>query len=138
MDIFYIDRQFGGAVLVEVENGIVQNVTNESPKYVGKMIEDYKGKTITHLKEHFEARMKGTYHNVRSLAIVTANNQVEAVKSHVNQAAIQMSDNRNNAEKHAEIMERWNALIVEQSAAEAELNTVRTRIQTEHAYNFKF
>jgi hypothetical protein len=102
------------------------------------MIEDYKGKTITHLKEHFEKRMKPVYHNVRSLAIVTANNLVEAVKSHIKVASIQMSDPRYSKGEQAKIIERWNALIVEQSEAEAELNTVRERIKAEHGYNFNF
>jgi hypothetical protein len=138
MDIFYIDRQFGAAIFVEVENGIVTKVYGESDRYNARMMEEYKGKTIEHLKTHFEARMKGTYHNVRSLDIVTANNVVEALKSHVAQVAALMSDNRNNKGRNDELRERWNALIVEQSAAEAELNTVRSRIQTEHGYTFKF
>lgn len=136
MDIFYIDRQFGAPIFVDVEGGTVIKVYGESDKYNAKMMENYGGKTIEHLKTHFEARMKPSYHNVRSLDIVTAINQVEAIKSHVREAAIQMSDPRRSAEQDVEVKNRWNALIAEQSDAEAELNTVRSRIQTEHKYPF--
>ena len=70
MDKFYIDREFGVAIFIEVENGIVQDIYNEKPQFIEKMKEKYVGKSISYLKEDFELKMKPTYHNVRSESIV--------------------------------------------------------------------
>jgi len=70
MDKFYIDREFGVAIFIDVENGIVKNIYNEKPEFIKRMTELYVGKSISYLKEDFEKRMKPTYHNVRSDAIV--------------------------------------------------------------------
>lgn len=66
MEKFYIDRQFGQAILVEVdENDIVIRVYNDS-QMEKKMNENYAGKSIFFLKEDFEKRMKPCFFCVKS------------------------------------------------------------------------
>lgn len=78
---FYIDRQFGPAIWVETENGIVTNVTNEEPKFIEKMLEHYKGKPIAFLKEDFEARMKPSSHCVKPDELMSIRTREIAVES---------------------------------------------------------
>jgi prenyltransferase beta subunit len=78
MDKFYIDREFGVAIFIDVENGIVKNIYNEKPEFIKRMTELYVGKSISYLKEDFEKRMKPTYHNVRSDAIVNIQNIINS------------------------------------------------------------
>lgn len=69
---FYIDRQFGCAIFLKVENGIVKDVSNESEKFINRMKELYLNKEISFLKKDFEAKMKGVFHCVHSLDLSTA------------------------------------------------------------------
>ena len=46
MEQFYIDRQFGLAIWIDVEEGIVQRCYNETDEYNAKMNEKYVGKSI--------------------------------------------------------------------------------------------
>jgi prenyltransferase beta subunit len=78
MDKFYIDREFGVAIFIDVENGIVKNIYNEKPEFIKRMTELYVGKSISYLKEDFDKRMKPTYHNVRSDAIVNIQNIINS------------------------------------------------------------
>ena len=75
MDKFYIDRQFGQAIFIDVKNGIVQKCYNES--------ETYKGKSISFLKTDFEERMKPCYYNVRSLFVYSIHQKINTVKSKI-------------------------------------------------------
>ena len=138
MDKFFIDRHFGSAIFVEVENGIVQNITNESPKFIATMMEDYKGKTITYLKEHFEARMKGTYHNLRSIAIVDADARMEAVQTRLNRVNTILSDHTITGDRRTALETNRDELVREHSSYEATLKEIRERLAKEHQYNFKF
>jgi len=63
---FYIDRQFGYAIFIKVENGIVKDIINESEKYINRMKELYLDKEISFLKKDFEAKMEGVFHCVHS------------------------------------------------------------------------
>ena len=84
MDKFYIDRQFGMAIWIDVDKGIVQKCYNEDPKYIARMNELYVGKSITFLKEDFIDRaMKGTYHHLRAESITSPLQIVEAWKSKI-------------------------------------------------------
>jgi len=83
MDKFTIDREFGQALWVDVEHGIVQRCYNETPKFNKRMNELYKGKSISFLKTDFEARMKPAYHNVRPESTLVALHNVNAVKSRI-------------------------------------------------------
>ena len=71
---FYIDRQFGCAIFIKVENGIVQKVWNgDSQRYDDKMNELYIGKSISFLTEDFEKRMHGaSFHCVHSFELAEA------------------------------------------------------------------
>ena len=62
MEQFYIDRQFGIPIWIDVENGIVQKCYNETERFTARMNEMYVGKSITFLKEDFIDRaMKGVF-----------------------------------------------------------------------------
>ena len=55
---FYIDRQFGVAIWIHVENGIVKDIGNEREMFVNKMKEQYLGKEISFLKTDFGTDLK--------------------------------------------------------------------------------
>lgn len=85
MDKFIIDRQFGQAIWVDVEKGIVQKCYNEAKWFNKRMNELYKGKSISYLKEDFESRMKPTYHNVRPESILLSLQNIHVFKSRIKQ-----------------------------------------------------
>jgi hypothetical protein len=136
MDKFYIDRQFGQPIFIDVEMGIVQNCYNESENFNNKMNEHYKGKEISFLKTDFENRMKGTYHNVRSLSVCTALNKIDAVKSKIQNInnLIGSLDSKNS--RIPELKETIKEYEIEQSKFEKELISERQRMISEHKYNF--
>ena len=137
MDKFYIDRQFGQPIFIDVENGIVQDCYNEADLYNRKMNEYYKGKSISFLKTDFENRMKGTYHNVRSLSVCTAINKVEGVKSKLKNANTLLSSNTTSESTAKELILIIKEYTIEQSKFEQELLTERQRMIDEHKYNFQ-
>jgi hypothetical protein len=138
MEQFYIDRQFGSPILIEVENGIVQECQGEFDKFIARMNELYKGKPISFLKTDFEKRMKGAFYNVRSSAILNANDAVVALDSRIRNLGIQMSDSNKSAEQIKQITVYWNDCHVKKSEAEAVLAATRERMKAEHQYDFKF
>jgi len=144
MDKFYIDRQFGQPIWIDVENGIVQNCYNEEPNYVAKMNELYVGKSITFLKEDFIDRaMKGTYHHLRADSITTPLQIVEAWKSKVRnmngRIANHLKTNFINGEEAENALKELRKLRadyeIEQYKAEKFLEIEKERVLTEH--NFK-
>lgn len=149
MDKFYIDRQFGLAIWIDVENGIVQNCYNEEPKYVAKMNERYVGKSITFLKEDFIDRaMKGTYHYLRAESITTPLQIIHALESKIRNVngLIQMNlkitpPNRKDEKSWEKLngeLKRLEALrdeyTIAQSMAESLLRIEKERILTEHNF----
>jgi len=149
MDKFYIDRQFGLAIWIDVENGIVQNCYNEEPKYNAKLNENYKGKSITFLKEDFIDRaMKGTYHHLRAESITTPLQIVHALESKIRNVngLIQMNlkitpPNRKDEKSWEKLngeLKRLEALrdeyTIAQSMAESLLRIEKERILTEHNF----
>jgi len=144
MDKFYIDRQFGQAIWIDVEKGIVQNCYNEEPKFVARMNELYVGKSITFLNEDFIGRaMKGTYHHLRAEGITSPLQIVEAWKSKVRnmngRIANHLRINFRNTEEAEKTLQEYRKLKadyeIEQYKAEKFLEIEKERILTEH--NFK-
>jgi hypothetical protein len=135
MELFYIDRQFGQAIFIEVENGIVQRCYNETEKYNAKMDENYKGKSINFLREDFIGRaMKGTYHHLRPLAITDVKQRIEGVKSHIGVCWNLISSNSTPDSKKPELREAVKKLELEQSKHEKELISETQRIFHEHNF----
>ena len=62
---FYIDRQFGHPIHLNVENAIFTGCTHKG-KMEDKITEKYKGKFISEVKELFETAFKGTYACIHS------------------------------------------------------------------------
>lgn len=84
MDKFYIDRQFGIPIWIDVEDGIVLRCYNAEPKFIAKMNEKYQGKSITFLKEDFiERAMKGTVHILHAEAVAGLRQVAHAYESKV-------------------------------------------------------
>lgn len=147
MDKFIIDRAFGVALWINVENGIVQECCNESPKFVAKMNERYVGKSITFLKEDFIDRaMAGVYHNMVPYALLSLRQEVQAWKSKVKNlyGAVSLHNRSSYADEQkekqrVETLEHLRNTIKEfeknQYKAEAKLELEEERIFTEH--NFK-
>ena len=135
MDKFYIDRQFGLPIWIDVENGIVQNCYNEEPNYVAKMNELYVGKSITFLNEDFIGRaMKGTYHHLRPECITTSKLKVEHFASRIRNLWNQHSHAFTTVERRAEIKGQIKELEPQQYACERELIAEKERILTEHNF----
>lgn len=135
MEQFYIDRQFGQPIYIDVENGIVLRCYNESEKYNARMNELYVGNTINFLKEDFIGRaMKGVYHNLRPMAVTDAIRKIEAVKTRIIALwKIHASNETTDAER-AEIKGRVKELELQQYEYEKELTTVKQRIINEHSF----
>lgn len=136
MDKFYIDRQFGQAIFIDVENGIVQKCYNESENFNNKMNEHYKGKPISFLKTDFEKRMKPTYHNVRPLSIYIILNKINAVESWKQNIYNIISSLNTKSSLIVGYKEMIKEYDVQQSELEKELLTERNRMISEHNYNF--
>ena len=149
MEKFYIDRQFGQAIWIDVENGIVLNCYNESPTYNAKMNENYKGNSITFLKEDFIDRaMKGTYHHLRAESITSHLQFVEAFKSRIRNINVKIQMNLKTTPPKRENTKAWDSLngelkaleeqreeyTIKQSKAEKGLITEKERILTEHNF----
>ena len=138
MDIFTVDRQFGLAIFIDVENGIVQKCYNETERFNAKMEEHYKGKPISFLKTDFEARMKPSYHNVRCEAILSAVRTVAAFESRISNQWTLSASNDVSAERRKLILENIKELEYKASEARGKLFETRERIKTEHNYEFNF
>lgn len=136
MDKFTIDRQSGQLIWIDVENGIVQRCYNESEKFIAKMEENYKGKSISFLKTDFEKRMEGTYHKVRSQDIVDAQHKVTAIESRIKVNWNIISSITTPESAKPELKKAIDKLEVELSQARSNLADTRERIKTEHQYNF--
>jgi len=149
MDKFYIDRQFGQAIWIDVENGIVQNCYNESPRFNAKMNENYKGKSITFLKEDFIDRaMEGTYHNLIPESLASLRQIVFAYKSKVRNVNGLIQMNLKTSPPKREDDKAWESLNGElkrleatrdeyqreQYKAEGKLEMEQERILTEHNF----
>ena len=152
-DKFYIDREFGQPIWVDVEDGIVLQCTCEKPKFLARMNELYVGKSITFLSEDFCGRaMKGTYHRVKpdtlTVQVRTAERHRMVVKQSYNELSLidrksyEVFKGKTNPERVNFVkseQKRIRALISEQEKeqykAERMLKTEKERILTEH--NFK-
>jgi hypothetical protein len=135
MEQFYIDRQFGQAIFIDVENGIVLRCYNETEKFNAKMDEKYKGNTINFLKEDFIGRaMKGVYHHLRPMAITDVKQNIQAVKSRIGVCWNLIQSNTTPDSRKDDLREAVNKLEIEQSKYEAELVTEIKRIYREHNF----
>jgi len=134
MELFYIDRQFGQAIFIEVEKGVVLRCYNESDKFNSKMDENYKGKTISFLREDFVARMKPTYHNVRPEALYDVHQEIRSWESRIKFNATKMSDYRVKGEASVQAIANWNDARVKKIRAETKLESEKARILKEHNY----
>jgi hypothetical protein len=134
MEQFFIDRQFGQPILIDVENGIVKKCYNDST-LEARMNELYAGKTINFLNEDFIGRaMKGTYHHLRPMATYDAHQKINSARSHKRVIGILMSDYNYPTEKRAELKRTWDEVIVAESMAESLLKVETIRIFNEHNF----
>ncbi len=135
MEKFYIDRQFGQAIWIDVEDGIVLRCYNEAPKFNAKMNENYKGKSITFLKEDFIDRaMKGTYHHLRPDVITTINLQIESFRTRIRHLWNEYSSLGVTKDRQMEIKGQVKELEPQQFKLERELIAEKQRILTEHKF----
>ena len=134
---FYIDRQFGVAIFIDVQNGIVQKIYNEREKFINKMNELYLGKTISFLKVDFEERMKPIYHSVRSADIVNGLRKVDAIGSRIRSINVQLSNYETADDLKVELEKKRDEYQLELGEAHQELEQTKARIKSEHNYNFK-
>jgi cell division protein ZapA (FtsZ GTPase activity inhibitor) len=133
MELFYIDRQFGIHIFIEVEKGIVQRCFNDE-KMTKRMNELYKGKEISFLKEDFEKRMKPTYHNVRCVATVNVHQRIEAINSRIRNIQPLISAFDVDEPTKKELREKVEELKSELTEANEELTGEKLRVLNEHNY----
>jgi len=135
MDKFYIDRQFGQAIWIDVENGIVQNCYNEEPKFIAKMNELYVGKSITFLNEDFIGRaMKGTYHHLRPDCITTIKIQIGNFQMRIRNLWNEHSNTNTSKDRQMEIKGQIKELEPQQFKLERDLISEKQRILTTHNF----
>ena len=134
MDLFYIDRQFGQPIFIDVEKGIVQRVYNEN--FNNKMNEVYKGKEISFLKTDFEEKMKGSYHNVRPLVLITIKQKILYAESNIKVININLSNSNITDKSKISLEIQKKESIKELSNDQNELKLEIERIKTEHNYKF--
>jgi hypothetical protein len=82
---FFIDRQFGHPIWIEVIDGMITQFPHEG-KMEDVLNERYKGTPITQFKEEFEKAMAPSFHCVKCEDIVTkqlAKNSLEVRISHL-------------------------------------------------------
>jgi len=137
MDKFYIDREFGVAIHIDVENGIVKRISNESPQFIARMNELYLGKTISQLKKDFEKRMNITYHHVHCIAIVEIQQFLNNKKVEYDlYSNLSMSlDTSDEDKKRFKI--KLNKISGEISNAKIKLKKEKERIKKEHNFKVK-
>ena len=150
MDQFIIDRASGIAIWIDVVDGIVQKCYNEAPKYIKRLNELYKGKTISFLKQDFESKMSPVYHNVRPEAILSTYQKINAVSSRIRNNWNLISNLRTvyggkdaeakTAEQTARVdslkaqIEAWT---IEQSGYEKDLEVIKERLWVELSFRVK-
>jgi len=135
MDKFFIDRQFGQPIWVDVENSIVLRCYNESETYNARMNELYAGRTITFLNEDFIGRaMKGTYHHLRPEAIYTIHQQIDSKKMEIRNIWNIISSLTTLDAQRAPLREKVKELEIEQYGYEKKLITEKLRILNEHNF----
>ena len=135
MDKFYIDRQFGLPIWIDVENGIVQKCYNEEPKFIKRMHELYKGRSISFLKEDFENRMRPSYHNVRCATTVSLIQNITAVNSRIKKINYELSNIFLKEEAKPLLEKKREELFAERYNYETQLEEEKDRIKKEHNYN---
>ena len=136
---FYIDRQFGIAIWIDVHNGIVKDCHNGGTGYDQRMNENYAGKPISFLKEDFEKRMwkdGGTYHCVHSNDITSQKQIIEALRTRMNNASIQMTRYEISEEEKLKFKKTIEKLQIRNSKAEFKLEEIRERVERVHKFKF--
>ena len=134
-ELFYIDRQFGQAIYVDVENGIVQKCYNETEKFNARMNELYKGKSIMFLKIDFEERMKPSYHNVRSANVVHEFQKINALNNRIKSFNVYLEQLlKPTPEYKRYIADHKKEIKKELKEVEKQLETEKKRMLSEHNY----
>jgi len=135
MDKFYIDRQFGQAIWIDVDNGIVIRCYNESEKFIAVMNEKYVGKSITFLNEDFIGRaMMGTYHSLRPDVTTTLHLQINSFDTRIRHLWNEYSSLEVTKERQSEIKGQVKELEPQQGALERQLLAEKLRIAEEHKF----
>ena len=135
MDKFIIDRQFGIAIWVDVEDGIVLRCYNEEPKFIARMNELYVGKSITFLNEDFIGRaMKGTYHHLRPESTYILKNQIASFEMRIRHLWNEHSSLNTSKERQAEIKGQIKELEPQQYKLERDLLAENERLFTVHNF----
>lgn len=134
---FYIDRQFGVAIWIDVHRGIVKDCHNGGTGYDKRMNELYVGKPIAFLKKDFEKKMwkdGGTFHCVHSNDISSQKQIIEAIRSRMNEASIQMTRYEITDEEKLKFKETIEKLQIRKSKAEFKLEDTKLRVARVHSF----
>jgi hypothetical protein len=135
MEQFYIDRQLGQPIFIDVENGIVKKCYNETERFNARMNELYVGNTINFLKEDFIGRaMKSIYHHLRPMAITDVLQKIEGVKTRIRNLWQIYGSLNTTDERRIEIKGQVKELEIQQYELEKDLNREKERILMEHNF----
>ncbi len=136
---FFIDRQFGQAIFVDVEDGIVTNVSNDS-QLQDKMKELYVGKSISFLKKDFEEKMKPSYHCVKSADRTLALQNRDALDTQIRQLelnALRRLGNGGFVDKaNEDEITRMEWLLSNFAEANSEIKRIEKELKEIHKFEF--
>lgn len=132
---FYIDRQFGIAIWIDVHRGIVKDCHNGGENFDKRMNELYVGKPISFLKSDYEKRMEGVFTCVHSNDVVSQKQKIHAIVTRMNVASIQMTRYDITEEERAEFKKTIEALQVRKWKAEVKLEEIKERVARVHNFN---
>ena len=137
MNEFHVDKQFGVAIFIDVTKGIVQQCKNGNERMITKMNELYVGKSISFLKEDFEAKMKGCYYNVRSTEVNHHRLNISSIDAKLVglQANIQRATHQNDIELKKKLEERILEVMIQKEDAIKLFEAEKEKVFNEHNFN---
>lgn len=139
---FYMDSQFDIPYWIDVDNGIVKNISCGDKKVAAKMNEVYVGKTITFLKEDFETRMKPSYYCVKSgeihSALATYETMIQRLRNYnryVRNFHPQLMESQYPKEQLVVINRKREKYQNQINEAKSDLYRVCKEVETKHGFN---
>jgi len=133
---FHIDRQFGVAIWIDVDKGIVINVHNEKPVFVNKMMKHYKGKSISFLKADFEKKMKPAHYNVRSTDVSNALKNVNAIDARLTRISCELNNLHSESDLRTALEAQKENVLKEKDERLETLENLQEYVKQIHGYDF--
>lgn len=132
---FYVDRQFGCAIWLRVEQGIIKEFTGESEYFLAKLNEHYLGKPIQFFNDDFIGdKMKGTYHCLHSSDLNSALKVIQALDSKIGHARVFLTRYGINADQRMNVEASLKTLEGQRYTARLVFEKECGRVEKEHNF----